>query len=194
MYGDIANKLIQDSKRSRALDSLPLYSNDSVQAIIKEINHIEKKIQEIQSGLSNDSQPNRVKQCQLFVLYLCLRRNKRILLSYQKTRCLYLNKISWENIQISNENNLLDNLSFNEQIYFKNYNDLITDYKNEFADIDLTGSLKPPNEVFIDVRVLKDVGEIQTEYGVFNLTKDSQFFVRYSDVEKLINQGYLQKL
>jgi GINS complex subunit 1 len=42
--------------------------------------------------------------------------------------------------------------------------------------------------------VLKDAGEIQTEYGVFNLRKDSQFFVRRADVERLIQQGYLQKV
>ena len=31
--------------------------------------------------------------------------------------------------------------------------------------MDLTGSLEPPRDLFIDVRVLKDAGEIQTEYG-----------------------------
>ena len=44
------------------------------------------------------------------------------------------------------------------------------------------------------MRVLKDAGEIQTEYGAINLTKNSQFYVRQGDVESLIKQGFLQKL
>ena len=90
---------------------------------------------------------------------------------------------------------LFRSLSHYEQEYLKEYGELITELKSEsMADIDLSGSLEPPSDVFIDVRVLKDAGEIQTEYGVFNLIKDSQFFVRQSDVERLIQQGYLQKI
>jgi GINS complex subunit 1 len=31
-------------------------------------------------------------------------------------------------------------------------------------------------------------------YSAINLTKNSQFYVRQGDVERLIQQGYLQKL
>ncbi|SSD60395.1 related to DNA replication complex GINS protein PSF1 [Saccharomycodes ludwigii] len=96
---------------------------------------------------------------------------------------------------IDNETFDINNLSHEEQVYIREYSKLITSLNgDEFADIDLNGSLVPPSEVFIDVRVLKDAGEIQTEYGVFNLIKDSQFFVRQSDVERLIQQGYLKKI
>lgn len=67
-------------------------------------------------------------------------------------------------------------------------------YKSSFPDIDLSGDLEPPTNIFIDVRVLRDGGEVQTEYGVFNLIKDSQFYVRKSDVERLIQQGYLEEI
>jgi GINS complex subunit 1 len=33
-----------------------------------------------------------------------------------------------------------------------------------------------------------------TEHSTINLTKNSQFYVRQGDVERLIAQGYLQKL
>jgi GINS complex subunit 1 len=71
---------------------------------------------------------------------------------------------------------------------------MLSSYKGQWTDIDLTGSLEPPRDLFIDVRVLKDAGEIQTEYGAINLTKNSQFFVRQGDVERLIQQGFLQRL
>ncbi|KAI9674541.1 MAG: DNA replication protein psf1 [Caeruleum heppii] len=85
-------------------------------------------------------------------------------------------------------------LSPEEEDYVRQYSDLLAAYKGHWTDIDLTGSLEPPRELFIDVRVLKDAGEIQTEYGSINLTKNSQFYVRQGDVERLIAQGFLQKL
>lgn len=81
-----------------------------------------------------------------------------------------------------------------EQEYFRLYTDFLATYKGQYTDIDLTGSLDPPRDLFIDVRVLKDAGEIQTEYGVINLTKNSQFYVRLGDVERLIAQGFLMRL
>lgn len=45
------------------------------------------------------------------------------------------------------------------------YGDLLAAYKGQWTDVDLTGTLEPPKDLFIDVRVLKDAGEIQTEYG-----------------------------
>ena len=68
------------------------------------------------------------------------------------------------------------------------------EFKSSFEDIDLSGDLNPPTNIFIDVRVLRDGGEVTTEYGSFNLIKDSQFFVRKSDVERLIQQGYLEEI
>lgn len=85
-------------------------------------------------------------------------------------------------------------LSPEEEEYVRQYRDMLAAYKGQWTDIDLTGSLEPPKDLFIDVRVLKDAGEIQTEYGAITLTKNSQFYVRQGDVERLIAQGYLQKL
>ncbi|KAI5955990.1 PSF1 [Candida theae] len=89
----------------------------------------------------------------------------------------------------------LNNLNHFEQDFYKNYQNLITNYKSKFGEyLDLTGDLEPPTDIFIDVRCLKDGGDVTTEYGSFNLIKDSQFYVRKSDVERLIQQGYLEEL
>lgn len=56
-------------------------------------------------------------------------------------------------------------LSPEEEEYVRDYSDMLAAYKGQWTDIDLTGSLDPPRDLFIDVRVLKDAGEIQTEYG-----------------------------
>jgi GINS complex subunit 1 len=54
--------------------------------------------------------------------------------------------------------------------------------------------LHPPKELFIQVRVLQGVGEIMTENGTIMLEKDSQHFLRRSDVEPLIRQGILEHI
>lgn len=58
-----------------------------------------------------------------------------------------------------------NNLSPEEEEYVRQFSDLLATYTGQWTDIDLTGSLEPPRDLFIDVRVLKDAGEIQTEYG-----------------------------
>lgn len=63
--------------------------------------------------------------------------------------------------QVGNHNSL----SPEEEEYFRLYGDMLAAYKGQWTDVDLTGSLEPPQDLFIDVRVLKDAGEIQTEYG-----------------------------
>ncbi len=203
MYGEQANKLIVDAKRAQNLDKIPLYQQNTVRSVVNETRDLQREVdiltQEAQrdslSGSQNSFLPSgtdKVKQCQLFVTHLCMRRNKRCLLAYQRQRAQQIDNLVWANVEI--ERGVMENLSQHEQEYLNRYNELVSEFKGSLSDVDLGGSLEPPKGVFIDVRVLKDAGEIQTEYGVFNLTKDSQFFVRQADVERLIQQGYLKKL
>ncbi|CAI4037902.1 hypothetical protein SMKI_04G2380 [Saccharomyces mikatae IFO 1815] len=208
MYGDLANKLVLEAKRTKKLYArnsqdvnLPMYHEDIIRNILKEISNLRKNTEYLKEQQQSGMLDDKVAKCQYFVTLLCMERNKRCLLAYQKLRTDILDFMAWNNngldlmssITFSQQDT--NDLSHQEQEYLKEYCDLITDLKSGvLADIDLSGSLVPPSDVFIDVRVLKDAGEIQTEYGVFNLIKDSQFFVRQSDVERLIQQGYLQKI
>lgn len=124
--------------------------------------------------------------CTLLVDHLCIRRNKRCLLAYHKTRTDKLEEMVWNGSDIidlagqqqrgphdgqnggadlGNGEGNSSSLSPEEEEYVRQYNDLLAAYKGQWTDIDLTGSLEPPRDLFIDVRVLKDAGEIQTEYG-----------------------------
>lgn len=188
MYGDIATKLIQELKRSLSLDTLPMHRDDLIQLITREVGDLSRE----SDILSNDIEDDRVKNCQLFITHLSMRRNKRCLLAYQYQRLRKLDELAWSNQELSKKQ--LANLSYNEQEYYRKYKEIMSEFKGEYTDIDLDGSMDPPRDIFIDVRVLKDIGEIQTEYGVFNMTKNSQFFVRQADVERLIQQGYLEKV
>jgi GINS complex subunit 1 len=181
MYGDLANKLVLEAKRTQNLDGLATFQDELVRGVVKETKDLSKTLETL------DGDGDRGEYCHQLVTHLAMRRNKRCLLAYERLRAQRLDQMAWENKEPEIANH-------NELEYFKQYSETLVEYKSNFPEVDLSGSLDPPSDVFIDVRVLKDVGEIQTEYGVFNLTKDSQFFVRKADVERLIQQGYLQKI
>lgn len=127
-----------------------------------------------------------------FVRKIIIKRNERCIKAYQMARLKKIEQLVWENKELSSEQ--LADLSYKEREYLGKYTSLVSGYKGLLPEVDLGGTLEPPNDVFVDVRVLKDAGEIMTEYGVFNLTKNSQFFVRKADVERLIQQGFLKEL
>lgn len=123
----------------------------------------------------------------LLTNHLSMRRNKRCLLAYHKTRTDKLEELVWRGADVVDLSGQqfrdglgagiasgaagrpadggTSSLSPQEEDYVRQYGDLLAAYKGQWTDIDLTGSLDPPRELFIDVRVLKDAGEIQTEYG-----------------------------
>ncbi|KAK3943746.1 hypothetical protein QBC46DRAFT_29722 [Diplogelasinospora grovesii] len=223
MYGDLGNKLVQHAKRTQNLSALPAYQTELVRSVTREVRDLDRDVASMLEPFQGSFDPseNQATACTLLVNHLSMRRNKRCLLAYHRTRTDKLEELVWKGadlIDLSGQGmadggmngngngegvssggggsggGVMSNLSPQEEDYVRQYGDLLAAYKGQWTDIDLTGSLEPPRDLFIDVRVLKDAGEIQTEYGAINLTKNSQFYVRQGDVERLIAQGYLQKL
>ncbi|KAK3336722.1 hypothetical protein B0T19DRAFT_48288 [Cercophora scortea] len=213
MYGDLGNKLVQHAKRTQNLTHLPPYQTELVRTVAREVRDLERDVTSMLEPFQGSFDPSaeQATACTLLVNHLSMRRDKRCLLAYHRTRTDKLEELVWNGYDIldlsgqqqaggangatgMNEGGTTSSLSPQEEDYVRQYGDLLAAYKGHWTDIDLTGSLEPPRDLFIDVRVLKDAGEIQTEYGAINLTKNSQFYVRQGDVERLIAQGYLQKL
>ncbi|RAH45199.1 DNA replication protein PSF1 [Aspergillus brunneoviolaceus CBS 621.78] len=224
MYGELGNKLVQHAKRTQALTHLPPYQTELVRAVAREVRDLDRDVARLLTpfeGSFNPSQEPAI-ACALLVDHLCMRRNKRCLLAYHCVRTEKLEELCWTGVDVLEQQLPVaeeasagaaaaaaaaaaqgqgagsgmnhSSLSPEEEEYFRQYSDLLAAYKGQWTDIDLTGSLEPPKDLFIDVRVLKDAGEIQTEYGVINLTKNSQLYVRQGDVERLIAQGFLERL
>jgi GINS complex subunit 1 len=204
---------VQHAKRSQNLAHLPPYQTELVRAVTREVRDLDRDVNRILEPFQGTFDPNedQATACALLVDHLAMKRNKRCLLAYHRVRAEKLEAMCWEGKDVieqqhhqqqqreaaqgqSNGEANQSSLSPEEEEYFRQYNDLLSSYKGQWTDIDLTGSLEPPKDLFIDVRVLKDAGEIQTEYGAINLTKNSQFYVRHGDVERLIAQGFLQRL
>ncbi len=178
---------MQHAKRTQQLAHLPPYQTEIVRAVTREVRELDKDVANILQPFNGSFDPSAdpATACSLLVDHLCMRRNKRCLLAYHRTRTDKLEELVWNGTDILESSAQLDrdgnaqngrtdtsngecsssSLSPEEEEYVRQYNDLLAAYKGQWTDIDLTGSLQPPKDLFIDVRVLKDAGEIQTEYG-----------------------------
>ena len=154
-----------------------------------EVRDLDKDVSDIlapfQGSFNPSSEP--ATACSVLVNHLCMRRNKRCLLAYHRIRSDKLEEMCWsgkdaldqeqpqqetgagigEELSVASEAGNQSSLSPEEKEYVRQYEDMLAAYKGQWTDIDLTGNLDPPKDLFIDVRVLKDAGEVQTEYGSF---------------------------
>lgn len=180
---------MQHAKRTQNLAHLPPYQTEIVRAVTREVRDLDKDVSNILQPFNGSFDPSAdpATACSLLVNHLCMRRNKRCLLAYHRTRTDKLEELVWSGVDVlesatqadreglgesgvggadpNNSEGPGSSLSPEEEEYVRQYGDLLAAYKGQWTDIDLTGSLEPPRDLFIDVRVVKDAGEIQTEYG-----------------------------
>lgn len=144
-----------------------------------EVRDLDKDVSSIlapfQGSFNPSSEP--ATACSVLVNHLCMRRNKRCLLAYHRVRADKLEQMCWSGKDDQEQpgprgrqepreaSDAGSSLSPEEAEYVRQYGDMLAAFKGHWTDIDLTGDLNPPQDLFIDVRVLKDAGEIQTEYG-----------------------------
>lgn len=171
---------VQHAKRTQALNHLPPYQPEIVRAVAREVRELDKDVSNILAPFNGEFRPSEdpATACSLLVDHLCMRRNKRCLLAYHRGRVDRLEEMCWNgqdvldqgqqskaSNSIAAEAGHTSSLSPEEEEYVRQYSDMLSAYKGQWTDVDLTGSLVPPRDLFIDVRVLKDAWEIQTEYG-----------------------------
>lgn len=178
---------VQHAKRTQNLAHLPPYQTEIVRAVTREVRDLDKDVTDLLEPFQGSFDPaaDQAVACTLLVNHLSMRRNKRCLLAYHRTRTDKLEELVWNGsdvVDLSGQqvreptggangappaggDGSTSSLSPQEEEYVRQYSDLLAAYKGQWTDIDLTGSLEPPRDLFIDVRVLKDAGEIQTEYG-----------------------------
>lgn len=81
-------------------------------------------------------------------------------------------------------------MSPSEVQYFESYCEQLDSYVGEysnFCNLDLTVDLTPPKELFIEVRIKKDLGQmILPESGQVLLNKNTTHLLRRSEVDSLI--------
>uniref|UniRef100_A0A0A9YMJ1 DNA replication complex GINS protein PSF1 n=1 Tax=Lygus hesperus TaxID=30085 RepID=A0A0A9YMJ1_LYGHE len=193
-----ATNLLWELKRSKIL---PPYNQNAVQEIIQEIKKDAEIVKSITSDPSNfvlarnaagdlKPVPSPATRFGLEIRIGIIQRNKRCVLAYLHTRAQILQSLWWESGPSVSED-LLVLLSPSEVTFFREYNDMVTDYMNTM-ELNLRNYQIPPKDLYIEVHVLGDVGEIVTQSGPMLLQKGSRVLIRRSDCESLIKEGLLQ--
>lgn len=129
--------------------------------------------------------------------HAAIQRNKRCLLAYLYQRLQRIKAIRWEFGPIV-PNDIKNSFCEPETQWFNSYSKSLATYMRSIGDgqgIDLTGDLKPPKSLFVEVRCLEDYGKFELEDGeVILLKKNSQHYLPRSQVESLIRLGILQHI
>lgn len=185
MPADDAIQLIREAKRSG--DHLVNYNEEAVRNVINEIKYVFDEAQRTYLYLDRESESDVTKG---FMLQVMLKRYQRCLLAYHYNRLETIKKEMEENHGVFPHENS-EKLSVHEKDFIKGYSQLRLKHQIFFPSLNLNASKIPPKDLFIEVRVIKDCGTIQTESGELALTENSYHYVRRSDVEHLIKHGFL---
>ena len=144
-------KLIREAIRTRDAPSIPKYREDLVKNTIVEIN-----------TLSTLSTPKSTGACNTIKLAF-LQRRKKCILAYQRERLNRYKELLW--LSGATTSSTLPEKSHQaaspqELIFIKEYQELVSTWKGLWLDIDVGASITPPKDVFIEIRVIQDCGEV----------------------------------
>lgn len=183
MYAEKSKKLVRELKTSKWL---PPYNVSLISEISQEINSLCEKI--ITELNEEREESIRVKSNMIF-------RDKRCVLAYLNFR---LNKLEALRLESgpSIPPHFSNQLNKDEMDYFKQYSALVQDYNRKVSKyIDITGDLQPPKDLYIEVRVNEDIGDIVLpETGQVSLERNTVHLLRRSEAAPLVRQGVLQHM
>jgi GINS complex subunit 1 len=186
------------SKPSRLLKELkisnfiPFYNTELTEDLLKDYNkmcEIVEKNKKILLEEKNLELTEKSKTVYLLTLTFAINRIFRVMLAYINNRLIRIKDKFWES---GGDNPLLNEfLSENEKDFYIDYKELVSKYQDSFpVQLNLLTDLEPPKDLFIEIRVLENIGEIVNKNGeVLNLQKNSTLLVRRCDVENLLKQG-----
>lgn len=185
---DAAALLLQDCQRSANSEALLPYNETCVSRTIAQIQALDQKVRQLLRAGANP-----VALGAVLVFHATLLRKKRILLTYWMQRMRVIENSRFKHGSVCPES-MTRHMSESEQSYFKAYDKLVSKYMGD-TDTDLTLDLAgPPKELFIEVRVLKDLGEIVLGNGsTIRLDRGTTHFLRRTDVDPLIRQNYVKR-
>jgi len=199
LFGDQAMGLIVEARRSEAANTLLKYNDPAVRAVCREIRMLDTDLSRVTTEYEHEGSqaPDGVVAAASFY-HVALRRNKRCVLAYQNHRLERLRELYWgaagSLAHLLGDQDVRSKLSPHEVDFLRKYNQIVQEYRADFADIlDVVSDVTdPPKELHVVVRVVKDCGTIQTELGAIDFQKGQRFMVRRSDIEQLITQGFLE--
>ncbi|KAK7016270.1 GINS complex Psf1 component [Favolaschia claudopus] len=193
-YGELATRLIAQSKRSLSLNELLPYDRPLVQSIIQEQKDLERAIQNLREEGVLPADP---RWPRVVIFATIIERNKRCLLAYHSQRLDAIHTMYWSTTRISKE--IQERMSTAEIEHIHRYRESVYQFRDQLAPDDILdlamGIEDPPREsVFITVEALVEHGPICTESGTMTFALGRRYILMKSDVEHLILQGLLREV
>ncbi len=190
MFGEKALELLRELRRTRE-GTLPPFKEDVIRQIIEEMRTLFEQNQ-LEVRATTDGEQGLFSGIQL--RHACLERNQRCLLAYVYNRLTKIRDYRWEVGSVLPPDFKLC-LCEQEVQWFNSYNRSLASYMRRIGGIDLTQYMQPPKSTYIEVRCVRDGGELETEDGtVIRLKPDSQHYLPRAQCEHLIQQGILEHI
>jgi GINS complex subunit 1 len=196
-YGELANRLVLQSKQSMNLGKLLPYDDTLVRQVIQEQKELDKKLRVMESNGVEMGDP---KWPVVVISARVMHQSKRCLLAYHSQRLDIIRAAYWEAGGAAGHvlGQLQQNMSQSEIQYLRDYRDSVVTFRNDiFPDdvVDLAlGMTDPPKQLTITVETIVSPGPIHTQSGIIDFQHGQRYILLKSDVEHLILQGYLKEV
>ncbi len=175
---------------SRSTSRLTPYNGEAVRSVMVQVDKLFLEASALAETALISAPNDAGVKAKLLVLQHLLNRYKRCLLAYHHGRLQMITQTA-SALPIVPES-VRKTMSKPESRFLLQFNDALARVKEHYGGmIRLQGSHVPPKDLFIQVRVLRDCGSIQTEFGQILLSANTQHFLKRSDVQHLIEQGFL---
>lgn len=191
MFCEKAIELIRELHRMSD-GQLPAFNEDGLRQVLQEMQTLyeqnQRDVNEVKSADRADLMPSiKLRHC-------CLLRNQRCLTAYLYDRMLRIRALRWEYGSVL-PGSVQFHMCAEELQWFSQYKKSLASFMRSLRDggLDITQDMKPPKSLYIEVRCLKDHGELEIDDGtVILLKKNSQHFLPRWKCEQLIRQGVLE--
>ncbi|ROT72272.1 DNA replication complex GINS protein PSF1 isoform X1 [Penaeus vannamei] len=191
MLADKALELIRELDRTKD-GQMPAFNEDTIRIVLEEMNTLfEQNQRDVNATVAGD-----VRYFSgVHLRHAALERNRRCLLAYLYNRLERVRDMRWEFGSILPAD-IRANMCEPEIIWFNKYNKNLASYMRSLGEgtgLDLTQDIKPPKNLYIEVRCLQDYGEFEIEEGdTVVLQKNTTHYLPMAQCQHLIRQGILE--
>nr|XP_020477973.1 DNA replication complex GINS protein PSF1 [Monopterus albus] len=186
MFCEKAIELIRELHRMSD-GQLPAFNEDGLRQVLQEMQTLyeqnQRDVNEVKSADRADLMPSiKLRHC-------CLLRNQRCLTAYLYDRMLRIRALRWEYGSVL-PGSVQFHMCAEELQWFSQYKKSLASFMRSLRDggLDITQDMKPPKSLYIEVRCLKDHGELEID----DPSLCPQHFLPRWKCEQLIRQGVLE--
>ncbi|GFR41380.1 hypothetical protein Agub_g2063 [Astrephomene gubernaculifera] len=196
--GRRARDLLKELK-SYGPQTLSPYNEELIRLIFSEVDEHNAQTEAIVSELRRRQQEGEENQevdevtaTTMCLHYECIKRNKRLLLIYMNERMQRLRDMRWTQRTLPEAQKA--RCCQSEIQFYNDYSRVLSTYmsRSEGVGMDLTLDTKPPKDTFVNVRGLKDAGEVILSYGRATILYGTTVSLPAEEAEPLIRDGTVE--